>query len=314
MRTSHVPRLATRTSAGMAFAVLALLAVVGRPRAESGEPYTNNGADVGIYDLAGAGRVDPGGNGVTVQITRGGADASRLDVQTGAIGAQQTLRVRFPADRVSYRALEHGTHNSLRVRDDGTFGDDRDGSEGRRVTIERDGDGLEAWADLAVSVPRGQRLTLHLGAGTVTVTNIDGDLHVDAASGPVTATGTHGRLSVDTGSGAIAIRDAQGEIALDTGSGSVEATGVRGSGLSVDTGSGHVTVDDARVDRLHLDTGSGGIGVRALQSRVVDIDTGSGGIDVDLAGDVESLTADTGSGHLTLAVPPNLGATFEASS
>jgi DUF4097 and DUF4098 domain-containing protein YvlB len=82
----------------------------------------------------------------------------------------------------------------------------------------------------------------------------------------------------------------------------------------VDTGSGHVTVDDARVDRLHLDTGSGGIGVRALQSPVVDIDTGSGGIDVDLAGDVESLTADTGSGHLTLAVPSSLGATFEASS
>jgi len=314
MATTHASRLATRTLAGLAIASFALLATFGRPAAEANEHYTLSGADVALYDLAGAARLEPGnGPSVTVQVNRGGADAGRLDIRIAPLGGQQTLCVRFPSDHITYPAIG-GSRSTLRVRDDGTFGDDRDGAAERRVTISGHGGDLEAWADLAVSVPKGQRLVLHLGVGAVTVTNVDGDLRLDTASGEVSTSGTRGKLRVDTGSGAVVLHDAQGQIALDTGSGGVEVNRVRGSDLSVDTGSGHVTVDDAKVDHLHVDTGSGSVGVRGLDAPRVELDTGSGGIDVDLAGDVESLTADTGSGHVTLMVPRTLGATFELSS
>jgi len=315
MATSDHSRLATRVIAGCALTALALLGLAGHTHAESVERYTVTGADVSLYDLAGAVKLQGGASGpVVVQVTRGGADAAKLVVLTGEIGGSSTLRVRFPADHVRYRGLAHAGNSSLEVRDDGTFGDDRPGFGGRRVTISRDGGGLEAWADLAVSVPRGQNFTLHLAVGAVTVSNVDGRLRVDTAAGPVSTTGTRGSLSIDTGSGEVISMGAQGDVKIDTGSGAVEVTGARGGELSIDTGSGHVSVDDARVDHLHVDTGSGAVAVRALQSPNVDLDTGSGGIDIDLAGDIESLLADTGSGHVTLAVPRSLGATFEVSS
>jgi DUF4097 and DUF4098 domain-containing protein YvlB len=206
------------------------------------------------------------------------------------------------------------SRSTLRVREDGTFGDDHEGLGGHRVTISGHGGDFEAWADLEVTVPRGQRLVLHLGVGAVAVTNVDGDLKLETASGDVSTTGTRGKLKVDTGSGAVVVHDAQGQVALDTGSGGVEVHRVKGADLSVDTGSGHVTVDDAHVDHLHVDTGSGSVGVRGLDAPRIELDTGSGGIDVDLAGDIESLTADTGSGHVLLMVPRTLGATFDLSS
>ena len=314
MSTSPHPLRALFATAGIVSSALVLLAIAGRPSAEAGERYTLSGPEVAIYDLAGAVKLEAGsGSAVVVEVDRDGADAARLSVLTGTIGGRQTLRVRTPSDRVRYRGLSHGSNTNLRVRDDGTFGDDRD-DDGHRVTISRDGGGLEAWADLTVSVPRGQQLTLRLAVGAVTASNVDGTLRIDTMNSAVSTSGTRGTLSVDTGSGEVTVLGAQGDVAVDTGSGPVEVSGIRGGRLSLDTGSGHVAVDDCKVDKLHADTGSGGVAVRALDSPNVDLDTGSGGIDVDVATDVESLVADTGSGHITLSVPPTLGATFELSS
>lgn len=100
------------------------------------------------------------------------------------------------------------------MRDDGTFGVvdewehhrgwDRH-QDGRRVTIGTDSDGLDAHADLTVQIPSGRRVFLFLAVGRVTVTNVSGDLLIDASSSPVTATGFTGSLGIDVGSGTVQV-------------------------------------------------------------------------------------------------------------
>src|SRR5919206_217157 len=72
---------------------------------------------------------------------------------------------------------------------------------GDRVEISGSGRGLEAYADLRVLVPRGQRLEIYHGVGDARITSVDADLAVDVASADVTSERTRGRLSLDTGSG-----------------------------------------------------------------------------------------------------------------
>jgi len=273
--------------------------------------HTLRGADVAIYNLAG--RIDVvGGSGsdVVVDVTTAGGDADQLRVESGAVNGRATLRVLYPGDEVRYPRGPGRSSTSLRVRDDGTFGGDARGS-GRRVRVSTSGGGLEAWADLKITVPAGKTVAVRLAVGTVMVTNVDGDLSVDVHSADIGAEQTRGTLSLDTGSGHIALRDAAGAVTLDTGSGSVDATNVRGPRLFIDTGSGDVSVAQADVTDLSIDTGSGDVNARDVRSRSVKIDTGSGSVSLGLAADVESVEVDTGSGDVTLTLPEALGAELE---
>ena len=65
---------------------LPVLAPSGRLAAQQAERYTLDGDDIAIYNLAGALTVEPGTGGVTVEVTRGGADAARLRVERGRAG------------------------------------------------------------------------------------------------------------------------------------------------------------------------------------------------------------------------------------
>src|SRR5207237_1330764 len=61
------------------------------------------GDRVAIYNLAGRLRVQAGaGSEVVVEMTRGGRDASRLNLATGIVRGAQTLRVVYPSDRIVY--------------------------------------------------------------------------------------------------------------------------------------------------------------------------------------------------------------------
>jgi len=282
--------------------------------------YTLAGPDVAVYDLVGTVRVvgAASGNDVVAEVTRGGPDAAKLRVETGPIGGSQTLRVIFPADDIVATGLGRGSSSRLRVRDDGTFGDDghhRRGdflSRGREVSITgRGGDGLEARADVTVRVPKGKRVAVHLAVGDAEVTNVDGDLLVDVAAANVSTSHTSGRLSLDTGSGEVRVADAVGEIDLDTGSGDVTVTRVSGKRLTVDAGSGSLDGNDIAVEMLTLDLGSGGATLNNVRSADVNLDSGSGDVDLGLTSDVHSLVVDSGSGDVTLRVPPSLGATID---
>lgn len=285
--------------------------------AQQVERHVLAGADVAIYNLAGVARLSPGtGRDVVVELTRGGRDAAELEVAVGEILGRETLRVLYPDDRVSYTAgRDYGGSSTLRVREDGTFGEGGEfrgvGGGGRRVTVTTGRGSLEAFADLRITVPAGQKIAVYLGVGRVFVSNVAGELRVDVAAAEITAEGTRGSLNLDTGSGSIHLTGAEGPVRLDTGSGNVDATRVRGPSLSIDTGSGNVTVSDAEVASLLVDTGSGGVDATAVRSREVSIDTGSGSIELALLGDVDRLEIDTGSGSVTVTMPASLGAEID---
>lgn len=281
-------------------------------QAQQPERYSIKGDQVAIYNLAGEVRLEAGnGSAVVAQVTRGGADAGKLKVLRSPIDDREALRLVYPADRIQYGKLSHGSTTQLRVRDNGTFGDNDDEKrrdEGRRVTIASRGGGLDAHADLRIAVPPGKSVAVYLAVGAVSVTNVDGDLSIDASSAPVTASGTRGELDIDVGSGAVQVSQARGDLSADTGSGTVGLSNVRGESVSIHTGSGEVTASDLRSNQLSIESGSGDIQITALVAPQVSLETGSGAVSADLSGEVWDVSVETGSGDVTLKLPPTLGA------
>jgi lia operon protein LiaG len=275
------------------------------------ERRTLSGDRVSIYNIAGRLRVQPGGgSAVVAEVTRSGRDANQLSLQTSDIRGIPTLRVVYPSDRIVYHELGFRSNTELRVNPDGTFDDNGGWSwrESDRVQIRGSGSGLEAHADMVVSVPRGQRLIVHWGAGEATVSNVDGDLSISVSAARITTEHTRGALNLDTGSGNVSVVDAVGEVNLDAGSGSVTVDGIRGNDLSMDSGSGSMTVNNVDVKTLKADVGSGGMRLGRIRASVVRVDVGSGGVDVDMVSAVEELIIDGGSGGVTVRLPATQGA------
>jgi len=281
--------------------------------AQRGERYTLDGNDVAIYNLAGSLTVAAGTGDVSVDLVRGGADAARLRVERGALGGRETLRVVYPAEAIVYTGLEHGSSTTLKVRNDGTFGDGDRGAPhgGLKVRISGEGDGLRAHADLEVRMPAGHRVSLYLAVGLVSISNVSGELLVDGHSAPVTASGTTGTLILDVGSGPVRVTGAEGRLTVDTGSGTVEVWGFRGGELSVDTGSGGVTGSELTAGEIRIATGSGEIRLTAVTSPVLVLETGSGSVGADLHGPVRELAVETGSGDIWVRAPASLAGDVE---
>lgn len=299
-------------------ALVLLTLVPGALAAQQLERYTLEGDDVAIYNLAGALTVEPGTGSVAVELTRSGPDAARLQIGRGELHGRETLRVIYPSQDVAYAGLESGSNTTLKVREDGTFGDgdhdedeDRDRPDGRTVRISRDRGDLRAHADLKVRVPAGSRVELHLAVGKVSVANVNGEILIDSHSAPVTATGSRGSLSVDVGSGNVHVTGAEGTLSVDTGSGPVEVTGFRGEELSVDTGSGEVSGSQLSARSIHIETGSGDIELTGVTCPEVALETGSGNIATDVRGPVRDLALETGSGDISVQAPATLAGEVE---
>ena len=268
-----------------------------------------SGSKIAIYNLAGSIKAVAGnGSDVFVTVAKSGKDASQLRVEHGPIGNEQTLRVIFPGRRITFGEDKRWGkgRTTVRVADDGTFdGNDDDGS---RVEIGSRSGGLEARADLTVSVPAGKELHLHLAAGDVTVTNVNGDITVDVSSADVTTTGTRGSLTLDTGSGETSVTNAEGDVNLDSGSGSVTLSRISGDRLSVDAGSGQMRGDNISSKRIEMDLGSGGATLKNVTATDIKLDCGSGSTEIDLVSDIRLLDIDSGSGGVTVWIPATLGA------
>ncbi len=292
---------------------LAVLVLPASLQAQQAERYTITGDEVAIYNLAGEVRLEPGGGpGVTAEVTRGGADAAKLKVVQSEVNGRRSLRIIYPGDKIQYARLSQGSSTQLRVRDDGTFSDRDDDeerrNEGRRVTIAGGGGGLAAHADLKLIVPRGKQVALYLATGKVNVVNVEGDLALDLASAPVTTSNTRGELRIEVGSGEVQVTQSRGDLSIDTGSGAVSVSDVRGEQVSIETGSGEVTATDVRTSQLSVETGSGDIRASNLMASAVELETGSGAVRADVSGEVWNVNVETGSGDITLRVPPTLGA------
>jgi lia operon protein LiaG len=296
------------------YALSLSLALLAAPVLAQTETKAIGGSDVAIYNLAGRMRAVAGaGKEVSVEIRRGGPDASKLRIETGMIRNRQTLRVVYPADRIVYPDMR-GSRLDINVREDGTFSDGT-WDEFRnmdRTYIRSSGSGFEAYADLVVSVPKGQKIALYLAAGRVDVTNVEGDILIDVAQAEIDVTGTKGPLTLDTGSGRVSVRDVTGDVSVDAGSGGITMGRIKGTSLTLDSGSGSVDASDIDVRDFRADVGSGGVRVSRLKAATVSVETGSGSTNIDLIGDLERMDVESGSGGVTLRAPANLSAEIDA--
>ena len=287
------------------------------PVAAQTSRHVLKGDSVAVYNLVGELRADGGsGSDVVVEIRRGGADSAMLEIASGEIRGRETLRIIYPDDVIVMPEWGRGWNTTLRVRDDGTFGDDswweghrRRSREGREVRITgRSRSGLEAYADLRVTIPKGKTVGLYVGVGKAFVTNVDGTIRVSVASADVAAERTRGSLRIETGSGNVDLRTAAGDVSLSTGSGDITASAVDGSQLRLETGSGNVTLRDGKAATVHVETGSGSIDAMSMSGDELSFETGSGDVDVALVTTFRSVRIETGSGDVTLKVPPTAGA------
>ena len=302
-----------RVSPVLAAIILPALAVPQALLAQA-EQRSIRGGQVSIYNLAGQVRAMPGtGDAVTVEITRRGADRDKLRIEAGTLRGRETLRIVYPSDRVVYPELRNRTRITMRVREDGTFSDEgwtRDSRD--EVEIRASGSGLEAFADMVVRVPRGQKIDLYLGAGRVEVANVEGDILVDVGAAEVEISGTKGNLTLDPGSGRVAVRDATGTLNIDTGSGGVTIDRVKGDVLNIDSGSGGIQASDVDMRDLEADVGSGGLRFYRTKATNITVDAGTGGVNLELLSNVENLEVETGSGGATIRLPATVGAELEA--
>jgi len=278
-----------RASLGLAALALSLPGL-----AQAQKQFTLSGSEVAVYNLVGTVSVSPGrGDAVTVAVTPRGSDAGKLTFGEGTVRGRNALRVIYPSDHIIYEGMGRGSSTELSVRDDGTFGGDEESrrhNRGGRVRITGSGSGLEASADIVISVPEGKSVNVYLGVGDITASNVKGDLRLDTSSGRVEVTGS------------------KGDLGIDTGSGDVKVTGASGGAISIDTGSGEVNGTDITATSLDVDTGSGDVELRDVLAEDVTIDTGSGSVSLALKAAVDRLKVDTGSGNVTIAVPGTLSA------
>lgn len=272
------------------------------------ERHVLTGASASIWNLAGQVRVEPGtGNDVVVEVSRGGADAKRLEVILK--GGQ--LVVRYPDNEVVYRDGDGRSSSQLNVRDDGTFGGGDYGLGRRRTTVRTYGSGLEAHADLVVKVPRGKRVEVNLALGRVEASDVEADLRLDVHAASVRASGTKGVLSIDAGSGSVRVENASGELEVDTGSGSTTMSDLQMTRVTVDAGSGSVEARNVRAGRFSVDVGSGGVRAEGLTTDDLYIDTGSGSVRVELGKVPGRSEIDTGSGSVTVGLPADANAELD---
>jgi len=288
--------------------VWTLVALIALPAIAAAERLTFDSDKVSIYNLVGEVDIVRSDGETYVEIEREGDDAGDLEIHRGTYKGRQTLQIYYPARRV--RGIKFGSRTTLRVDDEGRFGDGSvDRGKGHKVTI-GGGGGMDARAHLTIGIPDGGDLAVYLAVGSMEANGVNADLRLDSASADVLTSSTKGSLLVDTGSGSVGVKMADGDLAIDTGSGDVFVTEQAGGNLLVDTGSGSVVVRETKAERIGVDTGSGSVTLTGLESSDVMVDTGSGRVDLELLSDVERIHVDTGSGNVTMKVPDDLGAEF----
>jgi hypothetical protein len=278
---------------------------------EASGHFSVTDAKVHVYDLAGHVDVVAGSGGaVKVDATFGGKDGSRLGI-ANLTKDGQALVVNFPSDHLRWGGDGERGSTTLQVNDDGTFDEHMNALHGgRRVRIDNRPGGLDAWADLRISVPKGQQVLVHVGVGHVTVSNVDGDLVVTGATANIDVNGARGALKVATGSGDIAASNVRGMQSFDTGSGSIHGQDLEGSDVKFDTGSGDVTAASVNAPNLKAQTGSGQIQLDGVRASTIVLGTGSGDVSVQLLSTVDRLKIGTGSGAVKIRAPANLGASL----
>ena len=136
---------------------------------------------------------------------------------------------------------------------------------------------------LTISVPRGLRVDVRTGDGSIDAQDLSGGVELRTGDGPIRLQRVEGEMEVTTGDGSVTARDVQGTMIVTTGDGSVEMRG-RFLGLRARTGDGPIDIDampgSIVRDEWRISTGDGGVNLRLPQDFNADVEatTGDGGI------------------------------------
>jgi hypothetical protein len=284
-------------------------------QAQGSERFTLAGARTAVYNIAGKVTIQPGsGSDVIVEVTRGGKDAGQIRIEQRTVDGRAALCVVYPDERIIYRDRQTRSNSnwSTNTSSDGECqGGGRRFVGGRRIEVRSQGTGVEAWADIRITVPAGRNLRVWEVVGNIDAANVDASLEIDVAAAAVTTRSTKGSLNVDTGSGNVTVGGHTGDISVDVGSGDVILNDVDAKTISIDAGSGALRGNNVSADDFSLDTGSGSIDFGGITARRVSVDTGSGSATMGFTANVQSLDVDTGSGSVTLAMPANFSAQLD---
>jgi hypothetical protein len=127
-----------------------------------------------------------------------------------------------------------------------------------------------------IQAPAGVAVRGNNGSGDVRMSDVAAvDVHV--GSGSIAVTDSTADVTVETGSGNVAVSAVAGALTASAGSGTIDARGVMGGPTTVRTGSGDVTLALGRPAAVRGEVGSGDLTVIVpTGSYRVDVSTGSG--------------------------------------
>ncbi len=235
-------------------------------------------------------QVSPGGKLVIL------SDAGQIDVTTWD---RNTVQVSvFDADGFEVEFEQTGDRVIVAAESD------RSGIFGR----------MRSDISFAARVPEEFDVELDTGGGSITVSDLIGDVDVDTSGGRIVIGNiTQGNVTADTSGGRIEIGDVDGNVDADTSGGSIEIGNVTGrvvadtSGgsirignvqgdMSADTSGGNIDVGEGG-GRVRLDT-SGGTIRAAYAMGPISADTSGGNIYLD--GSASTIEADTSGGNIVI--------------
>ena len=138
---------------------------------------------------------------------------------------------------------------------------------------------------MTVLLPRGTRLRVSTGNGTVAVERVGGEVNASTGNGRVSVRDTDGAVRVSTGNGDVEVRDVTGAVRVTTGNGRVSVTTAQGP-VEARSGNGDVDVRMTAVrasEDMTFTTGSGDVRVTLPADYNGDLDasTGNGSISSD---------------------------------
>lgn len=169
-----------------------------------------------------------------------------------------------------------------------------------RVTAEAEGGGffsrMRSNISFTVMVPREFNVELDTGGGSISVSDLMGNVAADTSGGRIEIGNiTGGDVVVDTSGGRIEIGDVDGNVAADTSGGSIEIGNVTGH-VVADTSGGSIRIGNVQGD-MSADTSGGNIDVGQGGGRVL-LDTSGGTIRAAYA--LGPVSADTSGGNIYL--------------
>lgn len=169
-----------------------------------------------------------------------------------------------------------------------------------RVTAEAERGGffsrMRSNISFTVMVPREFNVELDTGGGSISVSDLMGNVAADTSGGRIEIGNiTGGNVVVDTSGGRIEIGDVDGNVAADTSGGSIEIGNVTGR-VVADTSGGSIRIGNVQGD-MSADTSGGNIDVGQGGGRV-QLDTSGGTIRAAYA--LGPVSADTSGGNIYL--------------